>query len=447
MNYDPTALFSNLKRQFSGIGGAIPSTTSPTPAPLAIPKPAPFNMPKPGLAPTMGPTPMTPTAPMAGPAPFAGPVRPVAPTIAPPVATPAPVAPVAPTTSTGQTINTSTGGIVAGATPTVVPPAPTVPAPIVPTVPTAPTAEQSAVTAAEQAYKTAGVLTPEQEAAQAELDRLTESMKSGYTGAGQQAIPMEFITGQQKAIEQRGLNLAEPLTKKLARMEAKRLSGLETSKFALERADKNMTATEATRKFAVEQKGAEATRALAEKKFAEDTRQFGLDYAIKQRDINVKEKEAKIKADAAGTTAIAPQKALDQINLVKGSLDKADKLVHASGRSGARKAFEGATIGATDYTNLVAETNTLRTNVLTMMTDPSIKKFFGPQMSNADVQLMTSAGTTLNPELQDTEHMQSELTRLRDVVSRAEAAVKAGNSAGGNAPITAPDGRQIIITD
>lgn len=125
---------------------------------------------------------------------------------------------------------------------------------------------------------------------------------------------------------------------------------------------------------------------------------------------------------------ITPEKALTQISLVENSIANAKKLADASGRSGVRKFVEGNLVGATDYTNLVAETNTLRTNVLTMMTDPSIKKFFGPQMSNADVQLMTSAGTTLNPELQNPEKMKSELTRLEDLVKRAKASVQQGGS-------------------
>jgi len=125
-------------------------------------------------------------------------------------------------------------------------------------------------------------------------------------------------------------------------------------------------------------------------------------------------------------TGAAP-KALEQINLVKGSLDRAKALAGASGRSGVRKTVESWLVGSTDYTNLVAETNTLRTNVLTMMTDPAIKKFFGPQMSNADVQLMTSAGTTLNPELQNADNMRKELGRLEDLVKRAEKAVTQGS--------------------
>lgn len=129
---------------------------------------------------------------------------------------------------------------------------------------------------------------------------------------------------------------------------------------------------------------------------------------------------------SGAASGVNTQKTLDQIALTKGSLANAKKLAGASGRSGARKGVESFTVGATDYTNLVAETNTLRTNMLIMSTDPNIKKFFGPQMSNADVQLMTSAGTTLNPELQTPEFMRAELARMTDLVDRAEKAVAQG---------------------
>ena len=136
----------------------------------------------------------------------------------------------------------------------------------------------------------------------------------------------------------------------------------------------------------------------------------------------------KIESEIGGTPK---SRGLDQINLIKGSLARAEKLAKASGRSDIRKGVESWFVGSTNYTNLVAETNTLRTNVLTMMTDPSIKKFFGPQMSNADVQLMTSAGTTLNPELQNSDSLKIELLRLKDLITRAERAVKQGESNGG----------------
>lgn len=130
--------------------------------------------------------------------------------------------------------------------------------------------------------------------------------------------------------------------------------------------------------------------------------------------------------DVAGTATTPEQtkKSEAQIDLVLSSLSNAEKLAGAAGRSGLRKGAENLLVGSTDFTNLVAETNTLRTNVLTMMTDPAIKKFFGPQMSNADVQLMTSAGTTLNPELQDPKSLKAELARLKDFATRAKAAVQ-----------------------
>lgn len=114
------------------------------------------------------------------------------------------------------------------------------------------------------------------------------------------------------------------------------------------------------------------------------------------------------------------QKSKDQVNLLMTSIDKADKISWASGRSGVRKLFESWTQGSSDYTDLVAQTNTIRTNVLTLATDPAIKKFFGPQMSNADVQLMTAAGTTLNPELQSPKVLKEEITRLKDFAARAK---------------------------
>lgn len=77
---------------------------------------------------------------------------------------------------------------------------------------------------------------------QEDIDKLIDSARKGIFEAGQQAIPLEFITGQQKAIEQRALGLLEPLERKLARLEAKRLGSLASSEFALEREDKKAEA-------------------------------------------------------------------------------------------------------------------------------------------------------------------------------------------------------------
>lgn len=135
-------------------------------------------------------------------------------------------------TPSGGVINPATGGV----SESPVPP-PTYADPATPPVPTVADTYRKDVTTAEEAYKTAGQMTAEEEVAQKELGNLTSSFKTAYQNTEDQAIPMAFITGQQSSLEKRALNLAEPLETKLARLQAKRMSALETSKFALDRAD------------------------------------------------------------------------------------------------------------------------------------------------------------------------------------------------------------------
>lgn len=144
------------------------------------------------------------------------------------------------------------------------------------------------------------------------------------------------------------------------------------------------------------------------------------------------------------------KKISDQLNLLDLSISNAEKYAGASGRSGIRKTVEGATVGATDYTNLEAQINTLKTNMLTLATDPSIKKFFGPQMSNADVRLMMSAATPADPELQDPATLKAELARLKTAVTTMKELANPGSTPGGQMYqnlVTAPDGTRVIITD
>jgi len=165
---------------------------------------------------------------------------------------------------------------------------------------------------------------------------------------------------------------------------------------------------------------------------------------------NINADSAKKRAEAAAL--IAPpteetkQKTADQLSFLRRTASDALAKSTASGRSGARRMIEGVTVGATDYTELVSLTNTLKTNVLSLMTDPNIKKFFGPQMSNADVLLMTSAGTTLNPEANTPEMMKKEIKRLDNLFNRAQTAVSSGLSQSQNL-LTAPSGEVIQIID
>ena len=156
-----------------------------------------------------------------------------------------------------------------------------------------------------------------------------------------------------------------------------------------------------------------------------------------------------------GTMATNPeqvQKSIDQFRFLRDTTKKiiGDKttegLYTASGPSGIKRTLGDVFVGDTKYRQLEAQTNTLRTNVMALMTDPAVKKFFGPQMSNADVTLMTAAGTTLNPNQMSPAQMKEEATRLDDLLNRMETAVRTGSQAGVNV-ITAPDGTQIQIID
>jgi hypothetical protein len=102
--------------------------------------------------------------------------------------------------------------------------------------------------------------------------------------------------------------------------------------------------------------------------------------------------------------------------------------------------------GNTSYNKLQNLTDTLKTNILTLATDPNIKKFFGPQMSNADVKLMMSGGTTLNPDTMNSTEYVKEINRIDDLLNRMQTAVKLGLKGQTNI-ITAPDGILIQITD
>lgn len=132
-----------------------------------------------------------------------------------------------------------------------------------------------------------------------------------------------------------------------------------------------------------------------------------------------KRQAASMSGDKSGQSSAT---ARQQLETAKAALQNAKDLAYAAGREGSLvEGFRRGAVGATDATRLEAQANTLRTAMLTMATDPSIKKFFGPQMSNLDVQLMTSAGTSLNPALMSPADFEAELTRLEGILNKFDA--------------------------
>lgn len=120
-----------------------------------------------------------------------------------------------------------------------------------------------------------------------------------------------------------------------------------------------------------------------------------------------------------------------QFDLMNTTLQDAFALADVSGRS---KWFEGVAqgiFGATKFTELQTLADTIKTNLLTLAGDPDVKKFFGPQMSEADVRMMQAGGTTLDPERQTPEAFKAELQRVTDLMNRLQGSVSSGVGSGG----------------
>jgi len=130
---------------------------------------------------------------------------------------------------------------------------------------------------------------------------------------------------------------------------------------------------------------------------------------------------------------------VEQFNLLDTAMAGAEKFANAAGRSKWKEAIAQGLFGATDYTNLQSYAQTLKTNLLTLATDPDVKKFFGPQMSNADVRMMMAGGTTLDPELQNPAEFRAELTRVKDLITRMKNSVTTGINSS-TTRMTGPDG-------
>lgn len=176
------------------------------------------------------------------------------------------------------------------------------------------------------------------------------------------------------------------------------------------------------------------------------------DQIIKQSDPLYQAQLAKAQADLIPVPATIVSDSVNQIDFLLKTAATAKSLANQSGQGSITKAF-GDIVGNSKYRQLETYADTLKTNMLTLATDPSIKKFFGPQMSNADVLLMTSAGTTLRPSSQSPEQLKAEVERIEDFLTRAKNAVAVGQGqtqaaeSGLGQSITAPDGTQVYIVD
>lgn len=118
---------------------------------------------------------------------------------------------------------------------------------------------------------------------------------------------------------------------------------------------------------------------------------------------------------AGGLGATSPVTKEDQAKFLIDTIAKANSKASAAGRSAGRRMVETWVVGSTDYTDLESQVRTLKNNLLTLATDPGIKKFFGPQMTDSDVKNMLAAATTLDTELQNPTDLKAELARTEKI--------------------------------
>lgn len=147
---------------------------------------------------------------------------------------------------------------------------------------------------------------------------------------------------------------------------------------------------------------------------------WGTKYKIAQinkLDADAEETRAKVTA-AGGVGSTSQANTKDQAKFLLDTIAQAKNLSDASGQAYLRRKAGEVFTSSTEFNRLQNQVATLKTNLLTMATDPNIKKFFGPQMTEADVRNMQAAGTTLNPEAQTPAELKAELERAQKIFEK-----------------------------
>jgi hypothetical protein len=122
------------------------------------------------------------------------------------------------------------------------------------------------------------------------------------------------------------------------------------------------------------------------------------------------------------TSSTSTQDSSYQIGTLKSALENVQKLKSAAGPSAISRTLGDTFIGDSSFRQLQAYVDTVKSNLLTLVTDPNIKKFFGPQMSNRDVELMTSTASSLDAQRLSPEQIQAEVDKVNAFLLKYEAA-------------------------
>ncbi len=339
-----------------------------------------------------------------------------------------------PKTSDGRPINADTGGVIEP------PPAPDVSQ-----------ATQDRVTAAETAFQASQGLSAEQIANQEAQNQIAAGLQSGLAKTADQPIPLPFITGQQASQQRSALALQTPLIQQAAILQAKRMSALEASRFALERADvavageraearESRQFAESQRRFAIEvglderklalsEKTASQSFLLSERKFNEDKRRFGLQFSLEQQKFALSQVKFAQEIEEQGPSAYKLETANTMIRVV-------DDLI---GRTNERTVRFGALakgIPGSAALNYASDLKTLQASVafgaLTAMREASKTGGALGQVSERELALLESTLASME-QRQTPKQMKKNLNTIRDSAQRwVDSAVEAGVIGGGD---------------
>lgn len=198
---------------------------------------------------------------------------------------------------------------------------------------------------------------------------------------------------------------------------------------------------------------------VQQEKMAEKQHQYNIEIA--QMNDRLARERAVFNASLAAqgeqqTEAESTSAAFDTIDLVRGTISRItgtnefDPLYKASGANRIAE-FVRKNIGssATDFTRLNTYVDTLKSNMLMLGSDPAIRDFFGPQMSERDVDMMMASATNLQPGNQQPSEVLAEVQRIEDFIGKYESAVKAQalGADPNRAVVTAPDGVEYVFVD
>jgi len=313
--------------------------------------------------------------------------------------------PTVPTTISTQTaVRTPSGAVVDPRTGSVVtpPPTPTTPAdePSTPTAPPVTPETQKAVDNAEKAVAEFLKISPEAISTQEDLDKLIESTKKAFLNIEDQPIPLGFITGQLASVERRALALAEPLEAKLARLEARRTSALESSKFALERADKAAEEAEAPKPITVSPGEVVIDPVTGEEIFAAPAREAG-EFTLAPGQIRF-DAEGNVVATggAKPPSATVETKAIEKAEAKEDAQRQATQTVGAISEILSDEGAIGAISGAVRLAVGNREVANRMLNLKAILTLENIDKLKGA-MSDKDLLFIQQAGSIINGSISE----------------------------------------------